>query len=198
MSLDRTTSPRLRLRHIERHEDRHDLQRRVSPVTAEIVIFRMGGQPVLKVLGNQAFLVSFILATVGALLVIPYSKRRPKEKKASWGEAMLASCYAFGLMVVAFGICPDRWIAHADAELGWGSTNIVYGPFNILKPTAFGGSFPMTIPWQAVRDIVVVLIHVWFFGLLIYIWGKWQKRGDVPVGTGVATSNYGRPLVRKA
>ena len=164
-----------------------------------IEIFTMGGQPVLEVIGNQAFLVSFVLATVGALLVIPYSKRRPKDKKASWGECMLGAMYAFGLMVVAFGICPDRWIAHADAELGWGSTNIVYGPWDILKPTALGGAwFPMTIPWQAVRDIVVVLIHVWFFGLIIFLWGKWQKRGEATPGTAVATSNYGRPLVKKA
>ena len=164
-----------------------------------VTFFEMGGQPVLKVLFNQAFLVSFFIATIGALLVLPYAKRRPKDKKATWGEAMLASMYAFGLMVVAFGICPDRWIAHADAELGWGTTNIVYGPFDILKPTAVGGSFnPITIPWQAMRDIGVVIIHVWFFGLLIYIWGKWQKRGEATPGTGVATSNYGRPLVKKA
>jgi hypothetical protein len=164
-----------------------------------VTFFEMGGQPVLNVLGSQAFLVSLFLATIGALLVLPYAKRRPKDKKATWGEAMLASLYAFGLMVVAFGICPDRWIAHCDAELGWGTTNIVYGPFDILKPTAVGGSFnPITIPWQAMRDIGVVIIHVWFFGLLIYIWGKWQKRGEAPVGTAVATSNYGRPLVKKA
>ncbi|SRR6478752_5735076 len=164
-----------------------------------VTFFEMGGQPVLNVLGSQAFLVSLFLATIGALLVLPYAKRRPKDKKATWGEAMLASLYAFGLMVVAFGICPDRWIAHCDAELGWGTTNIVYGPFDILKPTAVGGSFnPITIPWQAMRDIGVVIIHVWFFGLLIFIWGKWQKRGEAPVGTAVATSNYGRPLVKKA
>jgi len=164
-----------------------------------VTFFEMGGQPILNVLGSQAFLVSLFLATIGALLVLPYAKRRPKDKKATWGEAMLASLYAFGLMVVAFGICPDRWIAHCDAELGWGTTNIVYGPFDILKPTAVGGSFnPITIPWQAMRDIGVVIIHVWFFGLLIFIWGKWQKRGEAPVGTAVATSNYGRPLVKKA
>jgi len=164
-----------------------------------VEFFRLGGQPVLKVFFAQAFIVSFVAATVGALLVLPYAKRRPKDKKASWGEAMLASMYAFGLMVIAFGICPDRWIAHSDAELGWGATNIVYGPWDILKPTALGGSYnPVTIPWQAIRDIGVVVIHVWFFGLLIFLWGKWQKRGATPAGTTVATSNYGRPLVKKA
>jgi formate hydrogenlyase subunit 3/multisubunit Na+/H+ antiporter MnhD subunit len=162
-------------------------------------LFSMGGQDVTKVIGNQAVLFTFFLATFGALAVIPYSKRRPKEKKASWGECMLASMYVFGLMVVAFGICPDRWLAHSDAELGWGTTNIVYGPWDILKPTALGGAWmPITIPYQAIRDIGVVLIHVWFFGLLIYLWGKWQKRGSVVPSTAVATSNYGRPLVKKA
>ena len=29
----------------------------------------------------------------------------------------------------------------------------------------------------------MVLIHVWFFGLLIFLWGKWQKRGDAQPGT---------------
>jgi hypothetical protein len=48
-----------------------------------------------------------------------------------------------------------------------------------------------------VRDIVVVLIHVVFFGLLIFIWSWWQKRGRVTT-TEIETSTYGRPLVKKA
>ncbi|MCU1502343.1 MAG: hypothetical protein JWM12_1697 [Ilumatobacteraceae bacterium] len=161
--------------------------------------FKMGGQPILKVIGNQAFLFSFILSTGLALLVVPLSKRVPKDHKATWGQCMLASMFVFGLFVVAFGIVPDRWIAHSDAELGWGTTDIVYGPFNILKPTPLGGAWnPITIPFQAVRDIIVVLIHVWYFGLAIFLWGKWQKRGEAKPGTDVATSSYGRPLVRKS
>jgi hypothetical protein len=164
-----------------------------------IDFFKMGGVPILKVIGSQAFLASFLISTGLALLVIPYSKRRPKDRPATWGECMLGAMFTFGLFVVAFGIAPDRWITHSDAELGWGTTNIVYGPFDLLKPTALGGSWnPITIPYQAVRDIVVVLIHVWYFGLVIFLWGKWQKRGQAAPGTAVATtSSYGRPLVRK-
>ena len=51
--------------------------------------------------------------------------------------------------------------------------------------------------YEAVRDIVVVLIHVWFFGLIIYLWSKWQKRGDAKPGTESPPARYGRPLVKK-
>ena len=43
---------------------------------------------------NQAFLFSFILTVVLTLAVIPYAKRRPVGKKATWGEAMVGSAYA--------------------------------------------------------------------------------------------------------
>ena len=87
--------------------------------------------------------------------------------------------YVFGLMFLAFGVCPDRWIAHSRRRARLGPTNIVYGPWDILKPnrSAAPGSRSRSRR-QAVRDIVVVLIHVWFFGLLIYLWGRWQKRGE--------------------
>ncbi len=148
---------------------------------------------------NEAFLVSLFVSTGLALLVIPYSKRRPKGTPTSWGEAMLASVFAFGVMVIAFGVVPDRWIAHSDADLGWTKNRIIYGPGDILRPKALGGSyFPFTMSYEALRDIIVVLIHVWYFGLLIFLWGKWQKRGDAPAaGTEVATSSFGRPLVKK-
>ncbi|MDQ3312391.1 MAG: hypothetical protein M3517_09825, partial [Actinomycetota bacterium] len=53
---------------------------------------------------NQAFIVSFV-ATVGLTLVaIPYGKRRPRSRPTSWGEAMVASTYVFGVMFLAFGV----------------------------------------------------------------------------------------------
>ncbi len=146
---------------------------------------------------NEAFLFSFFLTTIGALLVIPYSKRRPKGTPTSWGEAMLASVYVFGLMFVAFGVVPDKFIFHADAELGWNKNLIIYGPGDIFKPQALGGKFPITMSYEAVRDIAVVIIHVWYFGLLIFLWSVWQKRGDGTPTKEIATSTFGRPLVKK-
>ena len=105
--------------------------------------------------------------------------------------------FSFGVMFVAFGVVPDRWIAHSDADLGWTKNLIIYGPGDIFKPKALGGHWPFTMSYEALRDIIAILIHVWYFGLLIFLWGKWQKRGDVKPGTEVATSSFGRPLVKK-
>jgi hypothetical protein len=147
---------------------------------------------------NQAFLFSFFLATAMALAVIPYAKRRPADKKGSWGEAMLGSTYAFAALFIAFGVVPHQWIDHADKDLGWTRANLIYGPFDILKPTSAGGSFPISIGYEALRDIIVILIHVYYFALLLILWKVWQGRGEKQAGTDVvATSHYGRPLVRK-
>ena len=83
---------------------------------------------------NIAFLVSLIAATAMTLVAIPYGKRRPVGTPVSWGEAMLASVYAFGVMFLAFGVVPHQWIDHADKDLGWTGPSIVYGPGGILKP----------------------------------------------------------------
>ncbi len=146
---------------------------------------------------NQALIFSFLLSTGLALLAIPYGKRRPVGTPFTWGEAMLAATFAFGVMFIAFGVVPHQWIDHADKNLGWNKAKIIYGPYDLLKPKAFGGNFPFTMQYEAVRDTVVVLIHVWYFGLLIFLWNHWQKRGRTK-STEVATSTYGRPLVKKA
>ena len=146
---------------------------------------------------NVAFIVSFVAAVLLTLAVIPYGKRRPVGKPLSWGEAMIASVYAFGVMFLAFGIVPHQWIDHADKNLGWSKDKIIYGPGGILKPQSAGGWNPITLQYEAIRDIVVVIIHVIFFGLIIFMWTWWQKRGQAPAKE-IETSTYGRPLVKKA
>jgi hypothetical protein len=146
---------------------------------------------------NQAFLFSLFLSSAMAFAAIPYAKRRPKGTPTSWGEAMLASVYVFGTMFIAFGVVPHQWIDHADKELGWSRQKALNGPFDIVQSRANGGWFPFNITYEALRDIIVVLIHVWYFGLIIFLWKKWQTRGD-KAGTEVAVSTYGRPLVKKA
>lgn len=145
---------------------------------------------------NQAFIFSFVLTLAMALVVIPIGKRRPVDRKATWGEAIFGATYVFAVMFVAFGVVPHQWIDHADKELGWRKDKIIFGPFDILKPKAFGGPFPFTMSYEAVRDIIVVVIHAVFIGLMIYLFNWWQKRGDVKPKE-VETSTYGRPLVRK-
>lgn len=147
---------------------------------------------------NTAFIVSLVASTALTLVAIPYGKRRPKGTEFTWGEAMLAAVYAFFVLFLAFGVVPHQWIDHADKNLGWNDTYIIHGPFGLLKPQSAGGWNPITIPYIVLRDVIVVVIHVYFFGLLIYIWGWWQTRGDDTGAKELATSSYGRPLVKKA
>ncbi|MEC8486195.1 MAG: hypothetical protein VXY65_03935, partial [Actinomycetota bacterium] len=91
---------------------------------------------------NTAFLVSFIASNILTFAVIPYGRRRPVGTPTSWGEAMVGSVYAFGVMFLAFGIVPHQWIDHADKDLGWDRSKIIFGPGGILKPQAFDGWFP--------------------------------------------------------
>jgi hypothetical protein len=146
---------------------------------------------------NQAFLAALIGSTVLALAIIPYGKRRPVDAPFSWGEAMMGGTYIFGLLFLMFGILPHQWMDHADKDLGWSRDKIIYGPGGILKPESAGGWNPITLQYEAVRDIVVVLLHVVFIALLIYIAVWWQKRGEVKPKE-LPTSTYGRPLVKKA
>jgi hypothetical protein len=163
-----------------------------------MIAFNWFGQDWVIPGANTAFLVSLIAATLLTLAVIPYGKRRPRGTPVSWGEGMLAATYAFGVMFLAFGVVPHQWIAHADSDLGWNRTYIVYGPGGVLKPQSAGGWNPITLQYQAIRDVIVVIIHVYFFGLLIFIWNWWQKRGaESPAQRELPTSSYGRPLVKK-
>jgi len=146
---------------------------------------------------NQAFIVSFVATLALSLVIIPYGKRRPVDQPLLWGEALLASAYIFALLFLAFGVVPHQWIDHADKDLGWSRDKLLYGPGGILKPDSAGGWNPITLQYEAVRDTIVVLLHLVFFGLYIYLAVWWQKRGDVKPKE-LPTSTYGRPLVKKA
>ena len=146
---------------------------------------------------NQAFIASLIGTLVLSFAIIPYGKRRPVDKPLLWGDALLASTYIFGLLFLAFGVVPHQWIDHADKDLGWSRDQLIYGPGGILKPESAGGWKPITLQYEAIRDIVAVLIHAVFFGIFIFLAIWWQKRGDVKPKE-LPTSTYGRPLVKKA
>ena len=146
---------------------------------------------------NQAFIVSFVAAFVLALAVVPYGKRRPVGAPFSWGEAMLGATYMFGVLFLAFGIVPHQWIDHADKNLGWSRDKMLIGWGGFLESQAEGGWFPFTLQYEAVRDTVVVILHVIFFALFMWLAVWWQKRGAT-TPKALPTSTYGRPLVKKA
>ena len=104
------------------------------------------------------------------------------------------------MLFLAFGVVPHQWITHADQELGWSRDKLLVGWGGFLEPQSQGGWNPITLQYEAVRDTVVVLLHVLFFGVYIYLAIWWQKRGDVgeEAGKALPVSTYGRPLVKKA
>ena len=146
---------------------------------------------------NQAFIFSLILTLALTGLALWYGKRRPIGTPVSWGEAMLGATYAFFVMFLAYGVVPHQWIDHADKDLGWRKDKLIFGPFNLLKPQEFGGPFPFTLSYEALRDIVVLVIHGIYIGAFIYLFVWWQKRGEVKPAA-LPSSTYGRPLVKKA
>jgi len=152
-----------------------------------------------------AFLTSLIILVALTAVVFPMAKRRPVGTPITWGEAMLAGTYSFFIMFWAYGVVPHLWLTWADNELKWRpdallAEFVTFGatPFGFAMPQANGGSFPMTITMQTIRDIIAVLIYVIFLGLNMWLFAYWQKRGAKTTTTEIATSDYGRPLVKKA
>jgi hypothetical protein len=146
-----------------------------------------------------AFVTSLVVLGVLVALVIPFGKRRPTGAPLTWGEAMLAGTYTFFVFFWAYGVVPHYWLTWADNELKWRPDNLVYGPFDILKPQALGGSFPFTINYQVLRDLIAVGIYVVFLALNIWAFAWWndrQKKAEAAERE-LVTSDYGRPLVRK-
>jgi len=121
---------------------------------------------------------------------IYYMGRRPVEPKGSWGEAMVGAVYVFGTLFWIFGVVPHQFILWADSELGWRPDRFLVGPGEILA------DLPFEIPYSALRDIMVVNIHVVYVVAWVKVWRAWQNRGKAEPVEATATSDYGRPLVR--
>ena len=51
---------------------------------------------------NQAFIFSFALTLAMTYGVYWVGKRRPVDRKATWGETMFGSVYVFAILFIAF------------------------------------------------------------------------------------------------
>jgi hypothetical protein len=145
---------------------------------------------------NVAFLFSFILTIVLTLAVVPMAKRRPIGTPLSWGEAMGAAVYAFFVMFLAYGVVPHQWLTHADGELRWRSDLLVVGPK--IGSQHLLQYLPFNLTRQVFRDIIAAGIYIVLFGVQIFVWVWWQKRGTKKKSAGELTSSYGRPLVKRS
>ena len=141
-----------------------------------------------------AFASSVIVALLGNVAILLYSKRRAPGRYLTWGEAMAAATFAFVLFNLWYGVVPHQWITLADTEWGWRTDRIFYGPFDLFEPNRF---LPLTISYQVLRDLGVLVIYGVALGLHIFHWAQWQNRSK-PKTEVVPTTTYGRPLARKA
>ncbi len=145
------------------------------------------------------FIVSLIIAVALVALIFPMAKRRPVGTPLTWGEAMVAGFYVFFILFWVYAEVPHLWLTWASNELQWRPDKLIFGPGDILKPQKFGGWNPITLNYEAIRDIIAVGIYVVFLGINMWLWAWWQNRGKrAETAPAIVTSDYGRPLVKKS
>jgi hypothetical protein len=147
---------------------------------------------------NVAFLFSLAVTILLTLAIIPFAKRRPAGKKLTWGEAMAGSAYVYFVLFLAYGVVPHQFLTHAGNELGWRKDKLLFGPGAILKPKSLGGFFPFQVSYEAIQDIIATVIYIVLLGVQIGLWVWWQNRNKPKAAKAIATSSFGRPLVKKA
>lgn len=140
-------------------------------------------------------MVAFVMSLIVGLVVtaVPFRiamRRRPVGQPITWGEAMVASVWAFFMMFWWYGVVPHQWLTLADNELNWRSDKIWYGPGRIID------KLPFTVSYVVLRDIIVLVIYGGALAANVMLWSMWQNRGKKKPSTDVARSGYGRPLVK--
>lgn len=165
-----------------------------------------------------SFIASLLITAVMVGVILWVAKRREPGTPLTWGEAFLAGTFLLAVMLMLYGVVPDRWLRWADGDLAWRSdkVGIPLGPFgglfkaiglrgqiqkNLLWPNGvyFFGRGRITVSAQVLRDIVETVIYGVGVGGQLYLWSWWQKRGArrAAATPELETSAYGRPLVRE-
>ena len=145
-----------------------------------------------------AFALSIVVTVVLVGGVFAYMKRRPVGTPVTWGEAMFGAMIAFFGMFWVYGVVPHQWLAWADNELNWRTDKLFVGPGGILRAQAHGGSFPFTITYVVIRDVIAAGIYVAAIAGHVAMWHLWQNRGKkAEAAEAVELSSFGRPLVRE-
>lgn len=143
------------------------------------------------------FFTSVLVTILGLAIVFYYLKRPKSELPGTWAQALLGSVGAFALFFLGYGVVPSEFIIWANSywELGDKNWLIISSAKNM---PLLGIDWPLNIPYFVLEDTLVVLIYGIAFGLNLYIFAAWQKRGTTPAdAAGKAPkrrSRFGRPL----
>ncbi|HEX5586406.1 MAG TPA: hypothetical protein VFZ17_03810 [Acidimicrobiia bacterium] len=136
-----------------------------------------------------------LFLVIGLAIVFVLMKRPKPNRPATWAECMAGAVGVLALMTLAYAVIPHEWITFSDKYLQWDTTKFVVRSgqdFALFK-------FPFDINQQAVRDVVATGIYVVMVGLNLFLFSKWQKRGQVDETAATDTpkvSRFGRPLRR--
>jgi hypothetical protein len=146
-----------------------------------------------------AFVLSTAIALAGIGGIIWYGRtRRVVGQPLSWGEAMVSATLVFALMFWCYGVVPHQWLTWAGNELSWRPDKVLVGPK--LPFSGDEGLFeyvlPFSVNYETLNHIVAVLIYGVFLVLHVAMWAIWQDRAKTRPAA-IATSEYGRPLVKQ-
>jgi hypothetical protein len=169
------------------------------PVVVGIVL----GYPV-----RLEFFVSLFFFLLGLSVIFYVGRRRPPGTPLTWGEAMIAATFVFGVLLLGYGVVPNEWLKWADNQLLWRPDRIWFA-VSTKWPVIFTGSAAATeaaagrgrviVSFQALRDIIAATIYIAMLAAQVGLWIGYQKRGRKPATTEVArTSTFGRPMVKRA
>src|SRR5947208_220395 len=112
-----------------------------------------------------AFIASLVVLAMMVGIVFLVGIKRKPGTPTTWGEAFIAATFVFAILLMIYGIVPDRWLRWADGELKWRSDSIgiPVGPFHFLgnkENVLFGdgitffGRGRVIVSKQVIRDIV--------------------------------------------
>src|SRR5438270_6666934 len=193
---------------------------RPSPVRAMVLLSATGvllmlfvGVPVLgKVLDfpvRLEFYVALIAFIAGVGVCFVVGSRRPPGTPLTWGEALIAATFVFGVMLVGYGVVPNEWLKWADNQLLWRPDRIWFAVsakwwfFHTgtnAATEAAAGRGRIIVSFQSLRDIIAAGIYIVLLGAHAALWVAFQKRGRRPVSVAEVerTSTFGRPVVKRA
>jgi hypothetical protein len=136
-------------------------------------------------------------------LVWQFAIERPRGTPITWAEAVAGAVAVFGISILAYGSVPHEWLTYADSVLKWREDKLFLKHGRHLFGT--GLKWPLDITGRAVRDTVATLIYIVFFGLNLWGWVAWQKRGErrpvravAPAPAPAGTSAFGRPVTKQS
>ncbi len=144
-----------------------------------------------------AFTLSVLVTLVLCGAIVMYMRRRPVGVRVTWGEAMFGAMVVFFGLFWIYGVVPHQWLTWADNELNWRTDKLFVGPGGILRAQAQGGSFPFTITYVVIRDLIAVAIYGVALVVNVAMFFMWQNRGKKAEAQVIERSSFGRPLVRE-